>query len=200
MKRRIGFILVLLGICIYPVFIAEEHQKVKVEKGGGLEPSERWKWANFILLGGILGYVIVKKGTPFFTERAAEIRKGIEDADRVKADSEAKIAAVNSKLGRLDAEIASLRETALAERRTAEQRINADKVKELERIRLHAESEIESAGKSERIALQRYAAKLALELAEAKVRARMNPDAEDALVRMFVRDLTTPSSSPGKSN
>ena len=55
-------------------------------------------------------------------------------------------------------------------------------------------------GKSERIALQRYAAKLALELAEAKVRARMNPDAEDALVRMFVRDLVTPSGSPGKSN
>jgi F-type H+-transporting ATPase subunit b len=200
MKRRLGFILVLVGICISPVFIAEEHKKVVEEKGGGLEPGERWKWANFILLGGILGYVIVKKGAPFFTQREAEIRKGIEDANRVKADSDAKIAVVNSKLGRLDAEIATLRETALAERRTAEQRINADKVKELERIRLQAESEIESAGKSERIALQRYAAKLALELAEAKVRARMNPDAEDALVRMFVRDLVTPSGSPGKSN
>jgi len=59
------------------------------------------------------------------------------------------------------------------------------------RIRLstHAEQEIASAGKAARMALKRYAAELAVGLAEQKVRARMTPDTEDALVQGFVRNL-----------
>jgi F0F1-type ATP synthase membrane subunit b/b' len=37
--------------------------------------------------------------------------------------------------------------------------------------------------------LKRYAAGLAVELAEQKVRARMTPDAQDSLVQGFVRNL-----------
>jgi hypothetical protein len=37
--------------------------------------------------------------------------------------------------------------------------------------------------------LKRYAAGLAIDLAERKIRARMTPAIEDGLVRIFVRDL-----------
>ena len=37
--------------------------------------------------------------------------------------------------------------------------------------------------------LKRYCAELAMELAEKKIRARMTPETQDALVRGFVRDL-----------
>jgi hypothetical protein len=37
--------------------------------------------------------------------------------------------------------------------------------------------------------LKRYAAELAIGLAEQKIRARMTPETQDALVRGFVRDL-----------
>ena len=103
------------------------------------------------MLAGLVGYMAVKQGGPFFNARAAEIRKGIDEAEKIKADSNAKIAAINSKLGRLDAEIASL--ARIRRHRTpgggaaAEVRNTA----EIERIRVHAEAEIETAGKSERV-------------------------------------------------
>jgi F-type H+-transporting ATPase subunit b len=191
MKKLSGLVLGM-GLCLVPLALppralADEPKEEK--KGGMAEPSIGWEWANFVVLAGLLGYLAVKQGGPFFNRRAAEIRKGIDEADKIKADSAAKIAAINSKLGRLDAEIASMREAAANERRAAEQRLKEDTQREIERIRAHTESEIEIAGKSERVSLQRYAAQLALDLAETKVRARMNPTTEDALVRAFVHEL-----------
>jgi F-type H+-transporting ATPase subunit b len=176
-----------IGLCVAPVALADEPKEEK--KAGTAEPSMFWEWANFVVLAGLVVYFAKKMGGPFFDSRAFEIRKGIDEAEKIKADSNAKIAAINSKLGRLDAEIVSLRESAGTERRAAEQRLKDETQREIARILAHAEAEIETAGKSERVALQRYAAQLALELAETKVRARMNPNAEDALVQAFVNGL-----------
>ncbi len=65
----------------------------------------------------------------------------------------------------------------------------AETEREIQHIRTRAEAEIESSGKSERVALQRYAAQLALEMAETKVRARLNPDTDAALVQAFIGKL-----------
>jgi F-type H+-transporting ATPase subunit b len=192
--KRIAALILGLGLCLAPLVLAEE------EKKGSAEPNAGWEWANFVVLAGLLGYFAVKYGGPFFNSRAAEIRKGIDEAEKIKADSTARIAAINSKLGRLDAEIATMRESAAAERRAAEQRLKDEMQREIERIRTHNEAEIEAAGKSERIALQRYAAQLALELAETKVRARMNPNTEDALVQAFIHGLSAAPIRPQTHN
>lgn len=187
-----------LAFCVAPVAQAQEAKEEK--KSASAEPSLGWEWANFVVLAGVLGYLAVKQGGPFFNSRAAEIRKGIDDANKIKADSDAKIAAINSKLGRLDGEIVSLRESAAAERRAAEQRLKNEMRIQVDRIRAHAEAEIDTAGKAERMGLQRYAAQLALDLAETKVRARMNPSTEDALVQAFVNGLGTPPTRPEQTN
>jgi len=194
--KKIAALLLGLGLCLAPLCLAEETEK----KGAMAEPSLAWEWANFIVLAGLLGYLAVKQGGPFFNSRAAEIRKGIDEAEKIKADSDAKVSAINSKLGRLDSEIASLREAAGTERRSAEQRLKDETQREIQRIAAHAEAEIETAGKSERVALQRYAAQLALELAETKVRARINPNAEDALVQAFVYGLGSATERPQTHN
>jgi F-type H+-transporting ATPase subunit b len=196
--KKLAAAVFAVGLCCAPLVLADEAKEEK--KGGMAEPSIGWEWANFVVLAGLLGYLGVKQGGPFFDGRAAEIRKGIDEAEKVKADSNAKIASINSKLGRLDAEIASLRENAASERRAAEQRLKDETQQEIDRIRAHAESEIETAGKSERVALQRYVAQLALELAETKVRARMTPNTEDALVQAFVNGLGAPPARPQHTN
>lgn len=205
--KKLAAVILGLGLCLTPLALAQEGAQAgkgeaKEEKKGGMaEPSMFWVTANFVLLAALLGYVAVKQGGPFFNARAAEIRKGIDEAEKIKADSNAKIASINSKLGRLDSEIASLRESAAAERRAAEQRIKEETELAIERIRAHAESEIETAGKSERVALQRYVAQLALELAETKVRARLTPNTEDALVQAFVNGLgSAPTVRPQSRN
>jgi len=60
---------------------------------------------------------------------------------------------------------------------------------EIAKIQAHAEREIASAGKAARMELKRYSAELAVSLAEQKVRARMTPETQDALVQGFVQDL-----------
>ena len=199
------------GLCFSPLAFAQEGKgepaigevakgEKEEKKGAMAEPSMFWVTANFVLLAALLGYMAVKQGGPFFNARAAEIRKGIDEAEKIKADSNAKIASINARLGRLDAEIASLRESASAERRSAEQRIKEETQLAIERIRGHAEAEIETAGKSERVALQRYVAQLALELAETKVRARLTPNTEDALVQAFVNGLGSAPVRPQSRN
>jgi F0F1-type ATP synthase membrane subunit b/b' len=59
---------------------------------------------------------------------------------------------------------------------------------------MHAEQDIQSAGKAARAELKRYSAELAIALAEQKIRTRINPDAQNALVMAFVRDLDKPES------
>ena len=69
-------------------------------------------------------------------------------------------------------------------------RIRRDTERDMARIQQHAAQEIESAGKLARLEVQRFAAKLAIELAESKVRSRMSPEVEAALLGNFLDDLS----------
>ena len=50
-----------------------------------------WKWANFIILAGVLGYFVYKKAGAFFRSRTETIRQGIEEADRLRRDAERRV-------------------------------------------------------------------------------------------------------------
>jgi F0F1-type ATP synthase membrane subunit b/b' len=82
-----------------------------------------------------------------------------------------------------------MRRRALEERHREEERIQRETESELARIEQHAAQEVESAGKLARLEVRRYAAKLAIGLAEHKLRARMSPDSQAALVRTFMNQL-----------
>ena len=59
----------------------------------------------------------------------------------------------------------------------------------LAKVEASVEREIGAATKAATFELKRHAAGLAMELAERKVRARLDPQSEDALVQGFVSDL-----------
>ncbi len=87
------------------------------------------------------------------------------------------------------------------ERNREADRIRSDSHKEIARIQLQLEQETLSAAKMARLEVQRYAAKLAIDLAEQKVRARMTPDVQSALLESFLKDFPAraPSGTPWKS-
>ena len=155
-------------------------------------PSPVWAWANFILLAGALGYLVVKKGGPWFASRSFAIRKGIAEAEDIRADAEARAAKVDRRLAGLEAEIEALRTDARREQAAEAERIRQQTAADLARIQEHAAREIEAAGKSARVELKRYAAQLAVDLAEQKIRRRMTPEVQAALVENFSRDLDRP--------
>ncbi|MDQ6698648.1 MAG: ATP synthase F0 subunit B [Acidobacteriota bacterium] len=177
--RLVLFALILV---IGPLRAAEHESKPEKD----MTP---WLWANFFILAGGAGYLAAKKGGPYFASRSQDIRQGMADAEKVTADSQARVAAVNSKIANLQTEIESIRVSILQEQKQEHERIQRETAAEMQRIQTHAEYEMEAAGKAARLELRRHAAQLALELAERKLRARMTPQMQDVLTRSFVEGL-----------
>jgi F-type H+-transporting ATPase subunit b len=153
------------------------------------EPSIAWKWANFAILAAGLGYLVRKHLPPFFRSRTAEIQQGITEAQQMKRDAEARAAQVEARMQKLGDEIERFRAQSREEMRQEGERIRQETAKQLSHLEQQARQEIEAAGKAARRELKDYAAKLALDLAEQRVRERLNSGTETMLVDGFIQDL-----------
>jgi F-type H+-transporting ATPase subunit b len=178
-----------------------EHAPAAHEPGGheagghGKGPGIIWKWANFAVLAGGLGYLIGKNAGPFFSARTQQIRKDMVDSQEARRQAEAQAAEVDRRLAALGSEIAALRAESQREAQAQTERLARHTATEVAKIQSQSEYEIVSAGKAARAELKRYSATLAIRLAEQRLQDRMNPATQQALVRGFVRDLDP--SSPG---
>ena len=156
---------------------------------------EGWKWANFALLVIGLGYLMAKYLPPLFKSRTEEIQKGIREAQAIKADAERRAAAMEAKLAALGEEIEKFRKQSHAEMEQEGSRIAENTKRTLEKLQQQAEQEIATAGKMAARELRGYAAKLAVEMAESRLRTALDPKTDgklnNELVSEFVRDLGT---------
>lgn len=159
------------------------------EDKAAAEPSMTWKWINFAILVFGLGYLCAKLFPPFFKSRTAEIQHGIREAQAIKKDAESRAAEMERRLAALGAEIEKFKMQANAEMAQEGARIGEDTKHQIARLEQQARAEIEAAGKIARRELQAYAAKLALDLAEQRVRERLDSGADALLVNDFVKDL-----------
>lgn len=168
-----------------------EHAEATHAEGAHAEgdPLAVWKWANFVLLAAGLGYLVGKTVPPLFRERTSEIQKGIAEAAQVKADADKRAAAVDARLAKLDTEISAIREQSRLEMQIEGDRIRKETAATIEKLQTQASAEIESAGVTARRDLKAYAAELALDMAEQRIRSRMDANAEAALIDAFVNDL-----------
>lgn len=195
--------LVLALACGAGLLLAQEHTPAATAKGG--EPAKAegahgeehgdpmiwWKWANFVLLAGGLGYLLRKNLPPFFRSRTEEIQKGITEAAALKKDADARLARMESRLQKLDAELAALRETAKAEITAEGERLQAETRAALTKVQSNAEQEIAAATRAASASLRAEAADLAVKLAAGRIQARMTPETQAELVSRFVGTLET---------
>jgi F-type H+-transporting ATPase subunit b len=190
--KRLALCAGLLLVAL-PVFAQEpETEAKKLQESRGVTEHGNllfWGWINFILLAGGLGYLIKKHGGPYFAQRSEQIRKGMVDAERARAEADAKVAEVDRRLANLAAEIESLRREAHEEGRAAAHRIRLEAAAEMAKIQTRTVEEIVAAGKAARLDLRRYSAGLALSLAQTKIAARLSPQVQDSLVNGFVAHL-----------
>lgn len=156
---------------------------------GGDSHLQMWKWANFLVLAGALGYLMAKMLPPLFASRSQAITKDMAESRKIRQDAEVRAADVERRLASLEAEIAALRAESQKETAAETERLASHTASEIAKIQAQSERDIAAAGKAARTDLKRYAAGLAIDLAEQKIRARMTPATEDRLVRGFVRDL-----------
>ena len=187
-----GAVWLVLALGLTALAAAQEHAPAG-EKAGHGESADKdmtgWKWANFAILAAGLGFLLVKQAGPYFASRSTEIRKGIEDAQQIRADAEKRAAAMEARLANLGAEVAALRQSAREEAAMEGDRIRQETQRELAKIQANADHDIASALKAAQIELKSYSGQLAIHLARSKVRQRMTAADQDALVRNFVADL-----------
>jgi F-type H+-transporting ATPase subunit b len=186
--RRAAIWVVLLFALAF-VSVAQEKGEATQEAHHAEPDMTGWKWANFAILAFALGYLAVKQGGPFFASRSVEIRKGIEDAQKLRADAEARAAEMDARLANLGVEVEAMRKAAKDEAAQEGARIRQETERELAKIQTNADQEIANALKTAQMELKSYSAQLAVDLARKKVRDRMTPADQDSLVQAFTADL-----------
>lgn len=198
--RRIAAFCFLLAFAVPVLSVArgqdpnaEERTSQAAEKKEE-SPASVWAWANFVLLAGGLGYLTAKKGGPYFKARSMAIRKNLLESQEMLAEAEARMAVVEERLARLQADIDTLRAEAMAENEAEIEHVRKLATAETAKIQARAEQEIANAGRSARLELKRYAAGLALESAGQKLRARITSQDQDALITAFSEHLEQPAS------
>jgi F-type H+-transporting ATPase subunit b len=191
--------------CFFLIFLFESVLLAQHgAEGAGAEAAGNssellWKWANFALLAGGLGYLVYRKAGGFFRSRTEAIRQGIEEADRLRREAEARVAEMDGRLKNLEAEIESLRHHAGGEMAAENERIRRETEESLRKMREQAEQEIASAAKAARHEVRAQAAELAVGLAVGKIRARLTPQTDQALVLSILEDLEHgPGADSGK--
>jgi F-type H+-transporting ATPase subunit b len=194
MKKLFATLALAFTLTLAPAIAQEQGGSAQTAEQTGNSGAEKpglaiWQWINFAILVGILGWLAAKHGGPFFAGRATGIAEGLAAGEKAKADAEARARSVEARLANLKNEIAEMRSKAREEREREADRIRRDTEAEIARIRVHGEQELESAGKQARLDVQRFAAKLAIDLAEQKIRSRMSSETQGALFDGFLRDL-----------
>jgi len=148
-----------------------------------------WKWANFVILAAGAGYLLGKHLPAFFKSRTADIQKDITEAQQQKQAAEKRAAEMDARLSSLGADIEKFRAESKIEMEQESVRIRQETAQQIEKLQKQAEQEIESAGNLATRELREYAAKLALDLAEQRIRTRLDAGTEAGLVDDFTKDL-----------
>ena len=150
---------------------------------------------NFAVMAAILFVVVTRSGIPtvlppiasYFRERGEQILRAMEEARRASEDASARLAQIEGRLSRLNAEVAELRNASEAGAAAEDQRQQEAAHEDAARIVRTAEQEIDAAARLARRELRAYAAELAVSLAEKKI--QVTPAADQELVRTFTDRL-----------
>ena len=155
----------------------------------GQDPWLWWKLANLVILVGLLGYLIKKRGRGFFDRRTEQIQSAIQEADKARREADQRVAEMERRIAGLGDEIERMRTTMRQEMAAEGERIRLETEHRIKRLQEQAEQEIESVTKRARRELKLYAAGLALESAEQQLKGRMSKDLGDRLLASFIDGL-----------
>jgi len=176
-------------------FKAEEaHQPAQSEGHGEAQHHESpwssvWKWANFFILFGGLGYYLRKPMREFFESRTRSIEEGLRNAREAKEEALRQIHEIESRMARLDQEIQALKAEALREADEEKARILESAKAEAVKILELAQREIGGLKKSAQLELKGHVAELAVALAEERLKRMVGTEENKKIIHEFIETL-----------
>lgn len=148
----------------------------------GLNPSGIPKAINLVIFLAVMYFLVRKPARDFYRQRLADVRAMLERAAKEKEAATAKLAEIDARLSRLDADLAEIRAAAEREAAAEQARLELETEAEANRLRQMAGREIESAKQSALVELREFAAGKAVDLAEEMLRRELTPEDDRRLV------------------
>jgi F-type H+-transporting ATPase subunit b len=148
------------------------------------------KLINFLILFGGLGFVLRKPLKAMLAKRTTDIGETIRNAEGERAGAETKAGESQARLSGLDAEIRRLKAAAEEEGRLETGRISRAASEEAERLRKLVRQEVEEQVRLGVRELKAHAAARATDLARERIRKRLTPELQAALIDKSIDRLS----------
>jgi ATP synthase F0 subunit b len=158
---------------------------------GILRNKPLWRVINLAIFVIILIYILRSKVRvgQIFENRAATIVKELEQAKREKQEAEARLGELETRLSRLDQEVAGIRAEAERESEREAERVRQAASADAEKIRVTAQREIEGAMKAARTELRSFVAEASVAMAEEIIRREIRPEDNSRMLNKYIDDL-----------
>jgi F0F1-type ATP synthase membrane subunit b/b' len=176
--------LLIFFLAALPALAAEGAEDPAVSTAGLI-----FRWLNFLLVFGGIGYLIAKHGGAFFRANAKAIAASITEATAAKAEADRELREVETKIARLGQEVTELREAARRDSAAEAERLRASGRAEIEKISQAARGELAAAERAAQQELRAIAASMAVERAGALVSSRMNREIRARIFHSFLGEL-----------
>lgn len=142
---------------------------------------------NFLTIVAVVVLFLRSRLPALFRNRTQTIRQSLDEARKASAEAQQRLSAIESRLAKLQFEIAAMQSVADQESKAEEERIRAAAGEEKRRIVEAAEQEIAAAVSLAKRDLKGYATELAVTLAANSIQVDASTD--EGLLRFFVDQL-----------
>jgi F0F1-type ATP synthase membrane subunit b/b' len=157
---------------------------------GGAGMAAISKLFNLTIFLAFLIWVLRKPAKEFFSTRLAEVRATLQQAAKEKEAAAAKMAELDSRMNRLDAEIAEIKSQAQREAVAERERLETEAKRDIEKIRQNSQREIESAKQVAMSELRDFAATKSVDLAEQLIRKELKPEDDAKLLQRMGEEMS----------
>jgi F-type H+-transporting ATPase subunit b len=147
------------------------------------------KLANFAILAGVLVYFLKSPLTEYLASRAVRIRQDLVQASEMRATATARLAEIQRQLDTLPHEIASLKAQGAADVVAEQARIAQAAAAERDRLIAQTHREIEMRLRVARRELTDHVARLAVQLAEDRIRRTITPADQARMIDRYTAQL-----------
>jgi F-type H+-transporting ATPase subunit b len=180
----LGSLLILFVLAI-PVLAAEGAEPDPADSPTGLV----FRWLNFIIVFGGIGYLIAKHGGAFFRGNAKEIAANIVEATAAKAEADRELQQVEVKIAHLDQDVAEMRAEAGRNWAAESEQLHASGQAEIEKIAAAAREELAASERAAQQQVREIAASMAVQRAATLVSSMMNAEVRSRMFQTFLNEL-----------
>ena len=191
MKSRsnwLGFLwcaLLIFLVTALPALAAEGAEPDPADSTAGLI----FRWLNFLIVFGGIGFLIAKHGGAFFRGNAKEIAASIVEATAAKTEADRELRQVEAKVARLDQDVAEMRAEAQRNWAAESERLYASGLAEIDKINQAARVELAASERAAQQQVREIAASMAVERAAAMVNSMMNSETRARMFQSFLSEL-----------